>query len=613
MDEPLPRAGQVTRAAPERLDSWKAIAAYLKRDVTTAQRWERRESMPVHRHVHDKRGSVYALASELDAWRAGRSAESSERASQAPAGPFPDGTPAGVAAAGGAAGMDAVARTRVDVPWLRGVLLLLGLTLLLGALWVAQNPLHLRPGGHPTARKISSLAVLPLRNLSGDPAQEYLADGMTEALIGRLANLHDLRVVSHTSVMRFKNPQISLPEIGRILGADAIVEGSVTRAGDRVRVTAQLVRAASDEHFWSATYDRELKDALNLESDLAQTIAERVEVTVTGEERERLAASRTVAPQVYENYLHGQFALRESRDKDGLDASVGYFAGALQLDPTFAPAYLGLAKAYTSLGLVAVGDPPNETRPRVISAARKALELDPDLAEAHVLLANTEQEQWHWAQAQAEYRRALDLTPNDAGAHAEYALWLLCQGRTDEAVRWVRRGRELDPLAVSGGDVAWILFQSRRYEEAVAELRSDLAVRPNDVAALTTLGFVLSATDHAREAVPILEKVLSLSKGSPAATGVLIRAYARAGQRGDAVRLLTALKRRRAAGYVPAAAFVNAYLGLDDHEAAFQWLEHAYAEQSNILQFLKVHPYFDPIRADPRFANLVRHVWSDSQ
>ncbi len=296
--------------------------------------------------------------------------------------------------------------------------------------------------------------------------------------------MHGLRVISRTSVMRFKNPQLSVPEIAKMLGADVIVEGSVMREGNRIRVTAQLIRGATDEHFWSETYDRELRDVLNVQSELAQSIAEKVEVTVTGEEHQRLTAARSVAPEVYESYLKGQFAFDKSNSRADVEESIVYLEHAIQMDPTFAPAYVGLANALSDLGTVFVGAPPGQTRPKVIRAVRKALELDPDLAEAHVLLATVQQEQWHWAEAEAEYRRALELSPNDADAHRGLASWLLCQGRTDEAVAWAERGRELDPLAVSGSSIAWILFQSHRYDEAIRELRSALAVQPDDASAL---------------------------------------------------------------------------------------------------------------------------------
>lgn len=447
-----------------------------------------------------------------------------------------------------------------------------------------------------------------MKNLSADPTQEYLSDGVTDALIDRLSRVHDLRVISRTSVMRFKNPRQSVPEIAGILNVDAIVEGSVMRQGDRIRVTAQLIRGATDEHFWSETYDRDLRDVFAVQSELAQSIAKKVQVTASGKADPALPAVRPVATEVYESYLKGRSTYDKSNDRAGLEESIHYFERAIQMDPAFAPAYLGLANAYSDLGTVFFGAPPEETRPKVIRATRKALELDPNLAEAHVLLGKIEQRQFQWAEAETEYRRALELNPNDAGANVGLASWLLDWGRTDEALTWARRGRELDPLAVSGDDIGWILFQSHRFNESIHESRSALAVQPDDASALMSLGFALIANNQPGDAIPVLEKSISVSKGSPAATGVLIRAYAHAGRRTDALRLLGDLRKRSKAGYIPAAAFVNAYLGLGDKEQAFVWLEKAFQEQSNILQFVKVHPFFDPLRGDPRFADLIHRV-----
>ena len=589
MGESFPGVEPSEKTSTERLDSWKEIAVYLNRDVTTVQRWEKREGMPVHRHVHDKRGSVYALTSELDTWRQSRKQHLGENdKSQSESLIIEENSPA-----------------RKPSSRLYLWLALAGLAVLISIAVV--DIFHIRTQ-ESAQSKITSLAVLPLKNLSGDPTQEYLADGITEAVIGRLAGIHDLRVISHTSVMRFKNAQLSVPEIAKRLGVDAIVEGSVMREGSRIRVTVQLIRGATDDHFWSETYDREMQDVLSLQSELAQSIAEKVEVTLSGEEHERLAATRPIAPEVYESYLKGRFAANEGHSKAEIEESIGYYQDAIKKDPTFAPAYVGLAQAYTALGTVFAGVSPGETRPKVMRAAQKALELDPNLADAHVALANDLQEEWRWTEAEAEYKRALELSPNDVSAHVEYALWLLCQGRTDEAVDWIKRGRDLDPVAVSGAGVAWILFQSHRYDEAIREARSALAVSPNSVGALLTLGFVLNANNQAADAVPVLEKAASISHGSPAVIGVLIRAYAHAGRRKDALRLLAELKKRREAGYVPAGAFLNAYLGLGDNDQSFIWLEQCYKEKSNILQFLKTHPYFDPIRSDPRFIDVVHRV-----
>src|SRR6266481_256033 len=455
---------------------------------------------------------------------------------------------------------------------------------------------------------IKALAVLPLKNLSGDPTQDYLADGITEAIIGRLARIHDLRVISRTSAMHFKDTQLSVPEIARTLQVDAIVEGSVIREGNRIRVTAQLIRAATDEHFWSEAYDRELRDVLTLESDVAQSIAAKVEVTVTGQEHQRLTASHTVLPETYESYLKGRSSLSNNNTKAGIEERIRYFEEAIAKDPAFAPAYVGLAEAHADLGTVMMGEDPNRERPKVVSAVRRALELDPNLAEAHVLLAEMAQEQWRWAEAETEYRRALELNPNDSDGYAGLAFWLLCQGRTDEALASAERARELDRLGSTTSNLAWILFQSRRYEEAVRELRSSLAVHPNGAGSLWLLGFTLVINGQASEAIPLLERAAALADRSSGFIDVLGAAYARAGRRSDALRILAELKRRKQHGYVAAASFVIVYLGLGENEQAFAWLEEAYKERSNMLQFVKVHPLFDPLRGDPRFADLLHRV-----
>jgi TolB-like protein/DNA-binding winged helix-turn-helix (wHTH) protein/Tfp pilus assembly protein PilF len=465
-----------------------------------------------------------------------------------------------------------------------------------------------RKAKKPTIR---SLAVLPLQNLSGDPAQQYLADGITEEVIGRLSGIRNLRVISRTSVMRFKDTQLSVAEIARMLGVDAVVEGSVMREGSRIRVHAQLIRAASDEHFWSESYDRELRDVLAMDADVAQAVAEKVEVTMSGEEHRRLGAVRSVSPEVYENYLKGKFALAMGNNKSHIEESIGYFDEAIRKDPAYAPSYLGLAAAYSSLTTVFMGGVAEQERPRALLAARKALELDPESAEAHVLMASMAEAQWHWAEAKSEYDRALNLRPNDAGAYSGMAWWLECQGCNEEALTMRRRARELDPLAISGAELGWDLFYARRYDQAIHELRSALAVKPDDAYALWILGFALIANHHPQDAIPVLKKGVSVSNNSPALIGLLVNASAQAGRRTDALRLLDELKRRRRTGYVPTAAFVLAYLGLGEYDQTFAWLEQGYKEQSNILQLLKVFPFFDPIRTDPRFMDLVHRVGLD--
>jgi TolB-like protein/Tfp pilus assembly protein PilF/DNA-binding winged helix-turn-helix (wHTH) protein len=460
-----------------------------------------------------------------------------------------------------------------------------------------------------TAPKIKSIAVLPMKNLSGDPAQEYLADGMTEEIIGRLAGVHGLRVISRTSVMHFKESPLSLPEIARQLGVDALVEGSVIREHSRIRVHAQLIRAVTDEHLWSESYDRELGDVLALESDVAESIVRKIDVSVSGQERSRLVTAHHFSPEVYESYLRGQFALNKRTRPDD-EESIHYFEQALNADPNFAPAYVALAEAYDALGQVFIGAPPREARVKVIRAAQKALQLDPQLADAHVILADVYRKQWRWVEAEAEYKRALELAPSNVAAHDGFAGWLLCKGRTAEAVEWANRARELDPL-VPSTNLAWILFQARRYDEAARELHATLALTPDDPLALWHLGFVLVGEGKPADAIPVLEKALAISYGSPGVKGVLVRAYAGAGKRKDALRLLEELKRQRQTEYVPAAALVQAYMGIGDKEQALAWLEQSYEEQSNLLQWIKTESTFDPLRGDPRFTELVHRIGLD--
>jgi TolB-like protein/DNA-binding winged helix-turn-helix (wHTH) protein/Tfp pilus assembly protein PilF len=464
--------------------------------------------------------------------------------------------------------------------------------------WLAIDVRRIGSAAQPA---IKSLAVLPLKNLSGDPGQEYLADGMTEALISRLSGIHGLRVISRTSAMRLKDTKLSLPEIAKTLQVDAVVEGSVIRQGNRIRVTAQLIRGSSDQHFWSENYDRELHDVLALQSDVAQAIARKIEVTLTGKERERLSAAHAIAPEVYESYLKGHFEFYNASTEAGFERSIAYFAEAIKRDPNFAPAYVGLGNAYLQLGM-------EKERAEAVSAAGKALELDPDLAEAHVLLADVYEEQWRWAEAEAEYRRAIELNPNDGDAHAGLAFWFLSHGRTEEALAWERRGRELDPVSVHGTDVGLVLFCSRRYDEAIREYQNVLTLKPDALGSLWQLGMTLTVKGQPEQAIPVLEKAISVSARSPNIVAVLIVADAHAGRRSDALRLLAELKTRKQSGYVPAGAFVIAYVGLGDNEQAFAWLEQAYKERSGLLQLVNVHPLLDPLRGDARFVDLIHRV-----
>src|SRR6202171_5668002 len=492
-----PKTHPDSRSQRQRLEAWKEIASYLGRDVTTVRRWEKREGLPVHRLHHSKLGSVYAFTKELDAWR-------KERASGAvPCVSDSDFVPA--------------------TSWLAGrspkAIVLVGLVLMLAAALIAGLTWFVRertvsPPAYAGAR-IRALAVLPLENFSGNPEQDYLSDGMTEALISRLSAIHALRVISRTSVMHFKGTRKSLPAIGKELDVDAVVEGSVLRSGDKIRITVQLIRANTDEHLWSGTYDRELQDVLALQNDVTYGIARHIKVAVTGAPTGSTAAPRTVAPEVYEAYLKGRFALHKN-SRTALEEARQRFQAAIDADATFAPAYAGIAATYSALGLVFYGEPPGETRPKVLAAARKAVALDAALSDARAELGDALQKDWHWAQAEAEYRRAIELSPNNAAAHGGLAQWLLCQGRTEEALASARRAQELDPQEFEVRQVGAILFYSHRFDEAIRELRTTLTIDPNDPLAAWYFGFALNGAKQYDEAITALQRAASLSDRSSA-------------------------------------------------------------------------------------------------
>ena len=588
MKEHSPLSSQgLTEQRPEpQLDSWKEIANYVKRDVSTVQRWEKREGMPVHRHLHDKRGSVYAFACELDAWLQSRTPNGEQE--QVPATP------------------ELTTCVPVKHPWSFWQLFIGSVFIVAVAAFATRAILRNRA----TPPKIRVLAVLPFKNLSRDATQKYLADGMTEELIGRLSGIHDLRVISRTSSMQFNDSRLSVPEIAKELSVDAVVEGSVTREGNRIRVHAQLIRGATDDHFWSGSYERELREVLVLQSDVAQAIANKIEVAVTEKERARLVAARPVPPDAYESNLKGEFVLDyKGNSRADVEQSIGYFQDAISKDPTFALPYVGMGKAYILLSSTMFGGNPRNMHANAMTAAQKALELDPELVDAHLLLAAAEQKQYQWADAEAEYQRALELEPNNPNANFNYGLWFLSQGRIDEALAWARHAGELNPPVNGMGGMGLILFNARRYDESMRNYRDLLAVGSNGTDALWGIGLVLMAKRQADQAIPVLEKAVSVSDRSPGIVGGLVMAYAQAGRRTDALRLLADLKKREQPGY--AGALVFGYLGLGDYDEVFIWLDRAYQEQSNIIQFLKVLPFFDPVRDDHRFIELVHRVGLD--
>jgi TolB-like protein/DNA-binding winged helix-turn-helix (wHTH) protein/Flp pilus assembly protein TadD len=454
---------------------------------------------------------------------------------------------------------------------------------------------------------IKSLAVLPLTNLSGDPTQEYLADGMTEALIGRLSEIHNLRVISRTSVTRFKGTHLSVPEIARTLQVDAIVEGSIIRDGSSIRVHAQLIRAATDEHFWSEAYDRELRDVLSLQSDVAQSIARKVEVTITGEEHARLRSARPVDPQAYEAYLKGRYYWNK-RTADSMPKAALYFEQAISKDPGYGAAYSGLADCNSGLAWHGFMSPA-EVLPKAYAAAQKAVEIDPQSAEAHASLALVLDHKWDWAGAEVEFSRALELNPQYANAHHWYGDYLSIQGRHDEALVEAKRALELDPLNLMIG--TWVglrYYLARRYDGAIEQSQNTVDLDPNFAAAHLILGESYVQQGKHKEGLDELQKAAGLSGDSPLYMAQVGVSLALAGEKKEALCAIRELRDISGKRYVSPYGVAQIYATLNDKEQTYKWLETAYRDRAVWMSYLAVDPVFDSIRSEERFRDLLRRV-----
>ncbi len=469
----------------------------------------------------------------------------------------------------------------------------------------APTPAASLPSANSSAPRIDSIAVLPLENLSGDPAQEFFADGLTEELISQLARIASLRVLSRTSVMHYKHPTNSLPEIGQQLKADALVEGSVRKSGSRVRVTVTMFQASTDHRLWNEQYDRDMSDVLSLQGEVALAIARQIKAAVTPDEGARLAAARPVNPQAYEAYIRGRISMwqltRPSKEK-----AREYYQEAIRLDPNFALAYAGLADYYISLSGVMGDAPALLTRPKAKEMALRAIKLDPDLSEAHTSLAwNLMDFEFNWEEAGKEFDLALKLNPNNWQAHFWYGFYLAALGRFDEAVAEFKRTKEFDPLYPV--DFSWLpLFFARRYDESAAGVLKALSENPNDPWGKVCLAQVRVEQKRYAEAIALLEN-LKIDGGANGGllNGTLARAAAALGDRPRAERLLKELMTLPNAGATePTSGIAMIYAALGNKEEALTWLERGF-EQRSIVYSLKVEPYWDSIRTEPRFKALL--------
>jgi TolB-like protein/Tfp pilus assembly protein PilF len=474
------------------------------------------------------------------------------------------------------------------------------------------SPAGAREGGRLGEPSLpqKSIAVLPFDNLSRDPDNAYFAEGVQDEILTRLAKVADLKVISRTSTQHFKSAPENLPQIAKQLGVTNILEGSVQKANDQVRVNVQLINAMTDAHVWADTYDRKLTDIFAVESEIAKTIAETLQAKLTGAEKSSIAKAPTANPEAYELYLKGRFFWNKRTGAD-LRKAIDYFNQAIAKDPNYALAYVGLADSYLLLSSYAAVSP-GESLPPARSALKKALKLDDSLAEAHAsfgLLATLELD---LHRALDELKRAVELKPNYATAHHWLALAHLTLAQFDSAISEAKRAIELDPLSlVINADTSWIYFSARRYDEADAQVRKTLEIGPQFFLAHYYFGEVLQFKGRLSEAIAEFQKAFELNN-DPYSLAMLGQAYARNGQKDEAQKILARLNQEAKSHYVAPYALALVQIALGDKDHAIEELERAYSEgETNYLFAIKVDPMLDNLRGDPRFDALVQKITSE--
>jgi TolB-like protein/Flp pilus assembly protein TadD len=572
----------------DRLDSWKEIAAYLGRSERTVRRWEEREALPVHRLAHEKRGSIYAYRSELDSWRASRKQLLEADASEPDA---PDAPPS--------------AEREREMPkpasWVHSRSMLWAMAGVAAALmvllvWLNTGDFRHRLLARVNPSQIRSIAVLPLDNLSGDPGQEYFADGMTDALITNLAEISSLKVISRTSVMGYKGTRKRLQDIARELNVDGIVEGAVIRSGERVRVDAQLIEASTERHFWARTYERNLGDVIALQNELAQAITNEIQVKLTPEEQARQQRRESVDPQTYEFYVKGNFFGNKGKTNASRLKGIDYLQQAIQRDPKYAAAYAALSRAYGNADV-----PFEEQCLKQRTFAEIALHLDEGLAEAHAALASRLfQCDWDWTGAEREYQRAIALNPNEAEVHQGYGQLLKTLGRQNWVAE-VKRAGELDPVSLRYPVESYL--DTGQYDLLIEMTNQRLELEPNFPRYYRFLGRAYTLKGMYKEAIKNRQKAVDLSEDKNGPLSGLGYTYGVFGKREEALKILHQLTLSNAAPEN----ITLVYVGLGEKDRAFDVLQKAVADRSiwpPVLRMVELNS----IRSDPRWAEMLRGV-----
>ena len=453
---------------------------------------------------------------------------------------------------------------------------------------------------------IRSLAVLPLANLSADPSQQYLVDGMTEELTSEISQLHSLRVISRTSTMQYRDTQKKAPQIAKELQADGLIEGSILRVNDRVRITAQLIHGPSDTHVWSKSYERDLRNVIALQHEIASDIAREVRISLGPQEQTHLARAREVIPEVHEAYLRGRFHLQNG-SKASIYRALDYFQQAIQKDVEYAPAYAGVADAYTAMRSIYAA--PSEVMPKAKAAALKAVALDETLPEAHISLGSVLMfYDYDWPNAERELQRALDIKPSYAEAHDYYAMFLIANRRFQAAGDEILLARQLSPVSgLIAADAAWVFYLKRDYDQMMEQAKAAVELAPNFWLGHLQLGLAHEKKRDFARALQELEEARRMDDNS-GILEMLAGTYAAAGRPDEARRITEEMVERSKKRYVCAYEVASSYAGLKDRESAFLWLRKSLDERADCSSWIAVDPKFDPLREDPRFQDLLRRI-----
>jgi TolB-like protein/Flp pilus assembly protein TadD len=591
--------GEAARA--DLLDSWKEIAAYLKREVRTVQRWEKSLGLPVRRLSHDKQGTVFAYKAEIDAWWRERETKIEE-----------DETDAGTSQAGPALGTtiepEAPARTRPDLGKRRVVVtsVVVGLIVAGALLPIAWR--HLRDAIWPSRVMLS---VLPFKNLSGDPDTQRIADGLTEEMFTRLGQLHPDRL----GVVELTSADAALPpdQIGKKFKANYVLEGSVRRAGERLVITYQLLLAKDRTSVGGGRYEPDLQDPKEIIPIQIQVAGDIVK-SVLGKLPPHVGSPRQINHDAYEAYLTGRY-LWNRRTAESLTNAITYFQQAIQTDPTYAPSYSGLADCYSLLGSAPyTALPPQDAFPKAEAAARKALEMDETLAEAHVSLGYSELVyERNFPAAEKEFKRALQLRPTYATAHQYFGYYLTVMGRLDDAIAERKQAQELEPASpLLNSALGEAYYQARNFDLTIAQNKKSLILDPSYAIALINLGRAFEQKKMYPEALQAFQKILAFVPDDPVLLALIAHDYAVSGRKTEASAIITRLQQMSTTRYVPSLYIAMIYTGLNEKDEAFHWLDKAFDEHCEYLVYLPTEPLADPLRKDPRFAQLLHRLGLNS-